>query len=193
MFFYTIIITISLLVIRQVQLYRQEIELSEIEFQDELYGIRYTCNGKSELLNLSYERVENDRRYEDYVGNPNVEIVAFQWVDDEFGAVMHLVIVDYKLPINAWINYSLLDPAHRYKEHYFGKIMDIEETQENETWSWVNEEADKDSIQISNHVWWYRARYGQYYLYIEDVGKPCSIYFQEILKRLNGKFVTYID
>jgi len=190
---YVIILAITILVIRQVLLLRQKIELSDIDFQEELQGIRYSCNGKSVNLNLSYEKVENERWYEIYVSNPDVDIAAFQWVDDEFGAVTHLAIVDYKLPINAWLHYSLLDPSKRYKKLYSGMILNIEDTSENETWSWVNEEVDQESIQLSNFGWWYRARYGQYYLYIEDVGKGCSSYFQEILNRLNGKFVTYLD
>jgi hypothetical protein len=194
-FFIVLISIVIAFIIWQASLFRPQIDIETIEFEDITIPDEMNCPNYSSELRHEYEIVNNDRWFEDYVARSDVDIRAFQWIDEDVGHVVHLAIVDYKNPLNAWFNYWALDPKSRKNEHN-GPIIDFDNNPS--YWFLKEYEVDRESAQKGRfyndewHSWYYRALYGQYYLYIEDPGRGCEDYFQDLVTVISNRFAQYI-
>lgn len=195
-FFIVLIFIIFGFVVWQATLFRSPIDIEKLEFDDITIPNYINCQNWSSELIPGFEKIDNDWWFEFYIGRSDVDIVAFQWVDEDVGHVVHLAIVDYKNPINAWINYWSLDPKYRREEHN-GPIIDFNNAPSE--WKLKEYEADRESAQKGRfyddewHSWFYRALYGQYYLYIEDPGRGCEEYFQDAVTLISNRFIQYLE
>lgn len=163
------------------------IDMSNVEIPKE-----FSCDWYDATLEWEYIEVLDEGWLEYYTANSSDSVRAFQWSEELEGGVIHLAIVDYKYPIIATTNYLLLDPAGRKKEHYPNFENGIELVLTNRTW--VNSIADQEAFQCGNgtedkcYGWFYRARYGQYYLQIEEYGPTCYQYFEQVVGAINNIF-----
>jgi hypothetical protein len=192
--FIVLISIVIAFIIWQASLLRTQMDVETLEFEDIKIPNKVNCPMYSSELQHEYKTIENDRWFEDYVARSDVEISAFQWVDEDVGHVVHLAIVDYQYPINAWFNYLVLDPKYRREEHN-GPIVDLDD--DPSYWLLKEYNADRESAQKGGlyndewHSWYYRALYGQYYLYIEDPGRGCEDYFEDLVIEISNKFAQY--
>ena len=92
----------------------------------------------------------------------------------------------------------LLDPAQRQKEFY----VNFSEKRDNiipPSWDWINTDANEASVQCGIgteekcFVWFYRARYDQYYVYVEYVGPVCYLFFEELAISINEQFLSNLQ
>jgi hypothetical protein len=157
----------------------------------------FSCDWYETTFDWDYHEVLNERWFEYYVANSNDDIKAFQWSDEHEGAVIHLAIVDYKYPITATNNYFLLDTAARKKQNYPNNENKNKLVLTNRTW--INRVANQETFQCGTgteekcYGWFYRARYGQYYLQIEASGPTCYQYFEQVVAAINNQFIDSIE
>jgi len=194
-FFIVLFSIVIAFVIWQASLFRPQIDVETLDFEDIKIPNKINCPLYSSELQHEYEIIDNDRWFEDYVARSDVEISAFQWVDEDVGHVVHLAIVDYQYPINALFNYWALNPKSRRDEHN-GPIVDFDD--EPSEWLLIEYNADRESAQKGRfyndewHSWYYRVLFGQYFLYIEDPGRGCEEYFQDLVTVISNRFAQYI-
>lgn len=166
---------------------KNRIDMSGVEIPKE-----FSCDWYNTTLEWEYSEVLDERWLEYYTANSNDNVRAFQWSEKLEGGAIHLAIVDYKHPIIATVNYILLDPAGRKKEYYPNFENRVELVLSNQTWS--NSIANQETFQCGNgtedkcYSWFYRARYGQYYLQIEEYGPTCYQYFERVAATINNAF-----
>ncbi len=173
------------------------LKIDDIDMMETIIPSEFSCDQYEAELNWTYHEVTNERWLEYYVADSNKETRAFQWVDETEGGVIHLAIVDFKVPAIAMMNYFLLDPAGRKKEFYENFQNKTKFVPTNEIW--INDFVDQDIVQCGTgteekcYGWFYRARYGQYYLYIEDSGPTCYSHFEQVVKAINTEFVKNLQ
>ena len=186
----------SIVFLVRTNIYKLDINSGKLNIDRLKIPKRFSCDWYDTTFDWDYHEILDERWLEYYVVNSNNDIKAFQWSDEREGAVIHLAIVDYKKPLVATYNYFILDPAGRKKEYYSNFENRTKLVLTNRTW--VNRVANQETILCGTgteekcYGWFYRARYGQYYLQIEMNGPACYQYFEQVVATINNQFIDSI-
>lgn len=192
-----LVVLILLSIFFQANAGKLSIDIDKLNMSDTEIPKDFSCDWYEKIFEWEYTEIIDERWIEYYAVNPDEKIRIFQWSEEDEGGVIQLAIVDYKHPITARINYFLLDPSRRRKEYYSNFENKIKLVLANGTW--INKVADQATFQCGTgteekcYNWFYRARYGQYYLQIEANGPTCYQYFEQVVANINNQFITNIE
>src|SRR5690606_14575178 len=145
--------------------------------------------------NIEWEYQEQGHEEFLYLGSNVSDSKIVQWIDKKDFAVINLTIVNYKSPIIAYLYYRLQNPKNLYRYSYENFINQTNIALQQ---SWDNGVSNEDSMQCGLgdeeycHGLFYRARYGQYFLYIRYQGPDCEKSFTSIVKSINERFIEFI-
>lgn len=172
-----------------------DIDVSMLLMEETNMPTELTCDWYDDK-NIEWEYQEQAHEEFLYLGSNVSDSKAAQWIAKKDFTVINLTIVNYKSPIIAYLYYHLQNPKNLYKYSYENFINQTEiELQRN----WDNELSNEDSMQCGLgdeeycHGLFYRARYGQYFLYIRYQGPDCEKSFTNIVKAINKKFIEFIQ
>jgi hypothetical protein len=193
-----LLLAVVVLVFQQFLTANKKIDIGNLDMSLTNLPGEFNCDWHESDVSWDYFTIDEEQWISDYVPNPNVDIKAFQWIDEKDGGVIHLAIVDYKIPLNAHLHYYLLDPSQRKKE-YFENFSNNKQNIVPPGWTWVNQKANRESVQCGAgsenkcYGWFYRAQYGQYYLYIHDNGPACMNFFEQVVIEINKEFSQHLE
>lgn len=172
----------------------KEIDVSTLAMEKTDMPNRLACDWYDSTNIWDYE----ERYLEEYLylGKSESDSKSFQWIEDNNGIVVNIVIVNYQYPIIASLYYYIQNPAFLYNDSYenFIDSRPAEVIPRN----WKNEFSDQDSMQCGSrdteycHGLFYRARYGQYFIYIRDHGPDCVNSFEQNVKSINEQFIEFL-
>ena len=94
--------------------------------------------------------------------------------------------------------YILDDPKDRLRDVYWNFEYEPENIVP-EDWGWINENANEEAVLCGDGTqdkctgWFYRARYGQYYILIHFYRDIHYEVFEEIVKSITNQFVRNLE
>jgi hypothetical protein len=144
--------------------------------------------------NVEWDYQEQEREEFLYLGSSESDSKVAQWIHKEDGALISLTIVNYKSPIIAYLYYRLQDP-YKLNKDSFSNVGDSNLVGFP---SWENKFSSEDTVQCAAgddkycNGWFYRARYSQYFLYIDYHGPDCIQSFENITKSINEQFIKFL-
>lgn len=106
---------------------------------------------------------------------PRKNIYLAGWDDTKSGSYVEAAVIEYKSPFVATISFYLNNPSYRY---YGGPLWNFTYDRENISqpeWQ-IESEANSQSVQCGDgnsdlcSEWFYRARYGRFFLIVEFKG-----------------------
>ena len=175
-------------------------DISKLEMEQANIPRYWSCEWIQQPYPLNWELnvVDNERwyeYYEYYLETSSEKIMAYQWVENsDYGGSIDLAIADYRTRFIAKNKYRNLDPSLRFSRYYenFGE-------KDGGIVAFHDRRMDEDAIQCGSgslemcNRWFYRARKGQYYIFIEEPGPLCLESFKEIVISINNQFFKNIQ
>jgi hypothetical protein len=185
---------------------RDSIIIEKISFQDvELPSSLHCswCNGKQQLMvewNYREHGAGWSKNYTTpaFIKNSEINVIEHFWEDKKKSNIIIVLLIDYKSPIIAKINYMWDDPKNIYKNIFWNFEYDQAKIIPPQ-WTFVNQNADDEAVRCGNgsgticEGWFYHARYGQYYILIHSYLKMDMEDFEIIVDLLTIEFENYFE
>jgi hypothetical protein len=194
-------IAILILVLNQILGMEKSIDVSKINLQEAQLPTSWICTWceVETEVRLNWKYSDDDQiRIKSYQPIPfatdtEENFQEIYWVDIDAHQIITVLIIDYRYPIVSNLLYILKNPKGTHQKYYenFENDSDLIEPTD---WKFENVEADKDSVQCGGgsqercNGWFYRVRYGQYYLMIHPYSSMSVQIFEEIVVAITDEF-----
>jgi hypothetical protein len=130
--------------------------------------------------------------------NEQDNLKVIHWIDKNNGYVIELVLVDYGTPLNAIWEFWANDPKDVLRKVFWNFSYEPEKIVP-ENWTWKSQGANQEAVRCADgdqyHClgWFYLARYGRYYLWLNFYQDTSYDVFQEIVKAIDAQFQLNIQ